>query len=175
MSPAAAIRVFVAALLAFALGGCALAPAVGADDARRIAGKTYVVTGASSGFGRGVASRLGGLGANVVLAARRTELLEEVAREVRNAGGKALVVTTDVASPDDVERLMSATLARFGRVDVWINNAGVGATGRFEDGGGSFTRGERESERRDLRQPHGIGAVPSAGQRNAGEHRFGRK
>jgi NAD(P)-dependent dehydrogenase (short-subunit alcohol dehydrogenase family) len=68
-----------------------------------------------------------------VLAARRTELLDGVAREVRNAGGSALVVTADVASPDDVEHLMSATLARFGGVDVWINNAGVGAPGRFKD------------------------------------------
>jgi len=133
MNSSAAIRLFVTALLTFALGGCALAPTVGADDARRIAGKTYVVTGASSGFGRGVAVRLGGLGANVVLAARRTELLEEVAREVRSAGGNALVVTTDVARPGDMERLMSATLARFGSVDVWINNAGVGVIGRFEE------------------------------------------
>jgi short-subunit dehydrogenase len=128
-----AFRLFAIALLVLGLGGCAVSPSVGPNDAGRIAGKTYVVTGASSGFGRGVAQRLGGLGANVVLAARRTGLLEEVADEVRSAGGSALVVTTDVARPADMDRLMSAALARFGRVDVWINNAGVGAIGRFED------------------------------------------
>jgi short-subunit dehydrogenase len=123
---------WVAILVAASLCGCSVAPRVGADDAQRVAGKTYVVTGASSGFGRGVAVRLGSLHAKVVVAARRTALLEEVATEVRASGGEALVVTTDVASPDDVERLAVAAERRFGRIDVWINNAGVGAIGRFE-------------------------------------------
>jgi short-subunit dehydrogenase len=100
-------------------------------DARQLAGKTYVVTGASSGFGRGVALRLGAERANVVLAARRTELLEEVAGQVRAAGGQALVVTTDVSKPEEVQRLADAAVQRFGRIDVWINNVGVGAIGRF--------------------------------------------
>lgn len=60
-------------------------------------------------------------------------LLEEVAALVRNAGGSALVVTTDVTEPEAVRNLMVATVARFGSVDVWINNAGTGAIGRFED------------------------------------------
>ncbi|KQQ86915.1 hypothetical protein ASF77_19535 [Massilia sp. Leaf139] len=97
-----------------------------------MAGKTYVVTGASSGFGRGVALKLGAMRANVVLAARRTAVLEEVAAQVRAAGGHALVVTTDVAQPEQVEALGAAALARFGRIDVWINNAGVGAIGEFD-------------------------------------------
>jgi len=113
------------------LGACANSPTVDDSDARRIASMTYVVTGASSGFGRGVAVRLGALGANVVLAARRTSLLEEVAQEVRRAGGNALPVTADVSRPQEVQQLMSAALARFGKVDVWINNAGVGAIGPF--------------------------------------------
>jgi short-subunit dehydrogenase len=70
--------------------------------------------------------------ANVVLAARRGAVLEEVAAQVRSAGGNALVVTTDVANPADVERLGAQTVARFGRIDVWINNAGVGAIGEFD-------------------------------------------
>jgi short-subunit dehydrogenase len=92
-----------------------------------------VITGASSGFGRGVALRLASHGANVVLAARRTELLEEVAAEASAAGGTPLVVTTDVSKPEDIQKLADATVARFGRIDVWINNAGVGAIGRFWD------------------------------------------
>jgi len=112
------------------LTGCATA--LSQDEARAVAGKTYVVTGASSGFGRGVALKLGAMRANVVLAARRTQVLEEVAAQVRSAGGTPLVVTTDVANPDDVERLAAATVQRFGRIDVWINNAGVGAIGEFE-------------------------------------------
>ena len=116
---------------ALLLGGCATA--LSAGDRAAIAGKTYVVTGASSGLGRGVAERLGGMGANVVLAARRADALEQVAAGIRAAGGSALVVPTDVADAVQVERLGQAALARFGRVDVWINNAGVGAIGRFED------------------------------------------
>ena len=58
-------------------------------DRKQTAGRTIVVTGASSGFGRGVALRLGEYGANVVLAARRTDVLEEVAAQIRAAGGKA--------------------------------------------------------------------------------------
>jgi short-subunit dehydrogenase len=117
---------------ALQLSGCAsgqLRP----RDQQSIAGKTFVVTGASSGFGRGVALELASHGANVVLAARRTELLEEVAAEARAAGGIPLVVTTDASKPEEVQRLASATIERFGRIDVWINNAGVGAIGPFWD------------------------------------------
>jgi short-subunit dehydrogenase len=71
--------------------------------------------------------------ANVVIAARRTDLLEEVAAEARAAGGQAVVVTADVGKPEDVRKLADAAVARFGQIDVWINNAGVGALGRFED------------------------------------------
>lgn len=102
-------------------------------DEARIAGSTYVVTGASSGFGQGVALKLGAHGANVVLAARRTDLLESVAAEVRELGGSALVVTTDVSRQEDVRRLARAAQARYGDIDVWINNAGVIAFGRFWD------------------------------------------
>lgn len=95
--------------------------------------RVVVITGASSGFGRGVALQLADQGARLVLAARRTELLEQLARECEERGGRALAVTTDVADPDDVARLADAAVREFGRVDVWINNAGVGAIGRFEE------------------------------------------
>ncbi|CAM3682866.1 SDR family NAD(P)-dependent oxidoreductase [Bordetella flabilis] len=123
----------LAALAVFILGGCAISPRIGPGDREHIAGKTFVVTGASSGFGRGVALELAARGANVVLAARRVEVLDEVAAQVRQRGGVPLVVRTDVGEARDVLALADATVARFGRIDVWINNAGVAALGRFED------------------------------------------
>lgn len=92
--------------------------------------KTIVVTGASSGIGKGVALALAARGAHVVLAARRSHLIEELAAQ---CGGNAMAVTTDVANPNDVENLGRAALARFPRIDAWINNAGVGAIGRFDE------------------------------------------
>ena len=121
------------ALLGALLAGCAAPSRLGQDDRQRIAGRTFVVTGASSGLGRGAALKLASYGANVVLAARRTEVLGEVADEARAAGGQPLVVTTDVSRPEEVERLAGAAVERFGRIDVWINNAAVAAIGRFED------------------------------------------
>ena len=113
-------------------GGCA-APRLSGKDRAVMLHRTFVVTGASSGFGRGVAERLGRGGANVVLAARRADVLEEVATAVRSNGGEALVVPTDVSDPVAVEALERAAVARFGRIDAWINNAGIGAIGRFWD------------------------------------------
>jgi short-subunit dehydrogenase len=120
---------FLLLLTAFALGGCAT---LSSDEQQGIAGKTYVITGASSGIGRGVALRLAQLHANVVLAARRTQVLDEVAAQATAAGGTPLVVTTDVAKVEDMRALMAAALNRFGRVDVWINDAGVGTIGQFD-------------------------------------------
>lgn len=114
------------------LAGCASSPLRSADR-KQFAGRCYVVTGASSGIGRGVALALGQAGANVVLAARGSAALDEVAAQIEAAGGTALAVTTDVSWPADVERLARSTLLRFGHIDGWINNAGVGLIGRFED------------------------------------------
>src|SRR3954469_15897193 len=77
------------------LSGCATTSQLSLSDQESVAGKTYVITGASSGFGRGVATKLASMHANVVLAARRTELLNEVAAEAKAAGGTPLVITTD--------------------------------------------------------------------------------
>ena len=122
-----------AAILVSPLAGCATSTHLRPAELQRIAGRTYVIVGASSGFGKGVALRLGQQRANVVLAARRTELLEQIATEIRASGGNALVVTTDIGKPEDVDALAKAAVARFGRVDVWMNVAGVGAIGRFWD------------------------------------------
>lgn len=127
------VRVLVlAAALAFGLllSGCASLPP---PRAQPFAGKTVVITGASSGFGRGMARAFSQRGANVVLAARRTELIEEAAAEARANGVRALAVTTDVSRPADMDRLAQAAVAEFGKVDVWINNAGVTAIGRLDE------------------------------------------
>lgn len=98
-----------------------------------LAGKVVVVTGASSGFGRGAAIALAEGGAAVVLAARRAPVLDALAATIKKAGGRAIVVPTDVANADDVERLAQITTEEFGQFDAWINDAGVAALGRFEN------------------------------------------
>ena len=96
-----------------------------------LSGKTVVIAGASSGIGRGAAERLAALGANVVVAARRGDVLDELAAEIAAAGGSALAVATDVSDSGAVARLADAAVGRFGRIDVWINNVGIGALGLF--------------------------------------------
>jgi NAD(P)-dependent dehydrogenase (short-subunit alcohol dehydrogenase family) len=124
-------RLFLPLLLLLP-AACAM-PTPRAEDRAAVAGRVWVITGASSGLGRGVAERAGSLGARVVLAARRAEALGEVARLIEASGGEALVVPTDVAAPGAAEALAEAAERRFGRVDVWFNNAGVAPVGRFEE------------------------------------------
>jgi len=95
-------------------------------------GKVIVITGASSGFGRGTALELAARGASVVLAARSAETLGELSRECEAAGGKALAIPADVSDRSAVEGLAREAIGRFGHFDVWINNAGVAAVGRFD-------------------------------------------
>lgn len=95
-------------------------------------GKVIVITGASSGFGKGAALEFARRGAKLALAARRANEIEELAAECRSAGGDAVACPTDVSQREDVERLAAMAVQSFGRIDVWINNAGVGAIGPFE-------------------------------------------
>jgi NAD(P)-dependent dehydrogenase (short-subunit alcohol dehydrogenase family) len=87
-----------------------------------LAGKTALISGVGPGLGRDVALLLATEGAGVVLAARRSEVLEAVAAEVRDLGGKALCVPTDITVADDCERVIEAAVA-FGGLDVLVNNA----------------------------------------------------
>lgn len=88
-------------------------------------GKSILVTGASSGIGRATAVAFGAAGARVALVARRRELLDEVAEEVRGQGGEPHVIPADVGDRDQVRACFASALDRFGRLDVTVSNAGV--------------------------------------------------
>ena len=91
-----------------------------------LAGKVALVTGASSGLGAGFAVALAQAGADVVLAARRRDGLEAACREVEKLGRSALAVPTDVTDPEACRALVQTAIGRFGRLDVLVNNAGMG-------------------------------------------------
>jgi NAD(P)-dependent dehydrogenase (short-subunit alcohol dehydrogenase family) len=87
-------------------------------------GRVAIVTGSGTGIGRATARVLAEYGADVVVAARRAELLERTAADIRQLGRRALVVPTDVTDADACERLVAAAVGEFGHVDVLVNNAG---------------------------------------------------
>ncbi len=87
-------------------------------------GDVAVVTGAGSGIGEGTAHVLARAGARVACAGRRIDNIERVARDIRDAGGDAIAVQTDVTVDADVERLMDAAVSEWGRLDILVNNAG---------------------------------------------------
>ena len=92
---------------------------------QNIEGKVVVITGASSGLGESTARHLAQLGATVVLGARRLDRIDALAAELTASGHAALAVQTDVTERAQVQRLVDAAIARFGRIDVMINNAGL--------------------------------------------------
>jgi NAD(P)-dependent dehydrogenase (short-subunit alcohol dehydrogenase family) len=87
---------------------------------------TALVTGASRGIGRAIATTFGGYGADVVCAARSTDAIEETAAMVEEAGGTAVAVETDVTDEADVAAVVEATVEAFGGLDCLVNNAGIG-------------------------------------------------
>ncbi|HEX4107266.1 MAG TPA: SDR family NAD(P)-dependent oxidoreductase [Solirubrobacteraceae bacterium] len=92
----------------------------------RLDDKVAVITGASSGIGRATMELFGREGARVVGSARRTEALEEALAAVNGAGGEGIVVSADLEDPTSGDRVAKAAIDTFGRIDVLINNAGVG-------------------------------------------------
>jgi short-subunit dehydrogenase len=102
-------------------------------DFTSLSGKVIVITGASSGFGKGAARAFAGHGALLALSARRQNLLDELAFDCETRGGRAIAHAADVSKSDQVESLARHAVDTYGGIDVWINDAGVGAIGRFDE------------------------------------------
>ena len=100
-----------------------------------IKGKVVIVTGASSGIGEATAREFGREGARVVLAARRLDRLEEIAKEIDTlgSGAETLVVQADLSRLEDIQSLIQRTMKRFGCIDVLVNNAGFGRLDWLEE------------------------------------------
>ena len=101
------------------------------SDGHSIEGKVVAITGASSGLGEATAVYLAGLGAKVVLAARRTEKLEALVASIVEKGGEAICVTTDVTKSEDLLALVKTAVSTYGQLDVMVNNAGYMAIAPF--------------------------------------------
>jgi NAD(P)-dependent dehydrogenase (short-subunit alcohol dehydrogenase family) len=95
--------------------------------------QVIVITGASSGIGLVTARQAARAGARVTLVARNGNDLERAVEGIRRHGGRAIQVVADVADPEQVERIAAATIAEFGRIDAWVNNAAVSMYGRITD------------------------------------------
>jgi 3-oxoacyl-[acyl-carrier protein] reductase len=109
--------------------------------------KVALVAAASRGLGRAVAEELSAEGASLIICSRKTETIEGVAQEIKNAsGGEVLGVAADVSNPADVTRLVQAGVERFGRIDILVTNAGGPPAGQFE----SFTLAHWEEATRLL-------------------------
>jgi NAD(P)-dependent dehydrogenase (short-subunit alcohol dehydrogenase family) len=99
---------------------------------RPLSGQVVIVTGASSGIGEETVRRLARGGAMLVIAARRIDRLEALARELDPTGQRVLALATDITREADRRRLVEETVAKFGRIDALVNNAGYGTRGPLE-------------------------------------------
>jgi hypothetical protein len=98
-----------------------------------LAEQVIVITGASSGIGLATAQMAAKRGAKVVLAARSDHTLADIVRQIQAQGGAAFAVCADVTLREDLERIASQAVTTFGRIDTWVNNAGVAIYGKLED------------------------------------------
>jgi short-subunit dehydrogenase len=100
---------------------------------KKLSEQVVVITGASSGIGLVTAREAARRGAKLVLAARAEDALQQLVEEIKGAGGEATYVVADVGREEDVRRVAEEALTRFGRIDTWVNNAGVSIYGRILD------------------------------------------
>ena len=106
--------------------------------------KVAAITGGTEGIGRATVLRLVEEGAKVAFCARRTEVLEAFATELRASGADVLAVAADASKPGEMERFINETVQRFGRIDILVNNAGSTAQGPFEGAGDESWRYDLE-------------------------------
>ena len=108
-------------------GDCERSPGIGSlmNGGMSLEGKKAIVTGAGRGIGRAIALELARSGADVALASRNVDDLESVADEISRIGRQALVVQTDVSISSQVHRMVATAIAKFGQVDVMVNNSGI--------------------------------------------------
>jgi short-subunit dehydrogenase len=99
---------------------------------RAVQEQVVVITGASSGIGRVTARRFAEKGARVVLGARNGKALKTLVEEIAQSGGQAVAAPTDVSRREQMEQLAQTAVSRFGRVDTWVNNAGVSIYSMFD-------------------------------------------
>ena len=102
-------------------------------DALRLEGKVALVTGASRGIGEAISRRFAREGASVALAARNEEACRRIARDIEASGGKAMSMKTDVTDAQSIAETVSAVVSKWGRIDVLVNNAGVGGPTPLSD------------------------------------------
>ncbi len=111
---------------------------------RILAGKRVVLTGVSSGIGRALATSLSQAGANLILAARSADKLEELAGTLSNGASRAFAVPTDLTAPEQRERLINAAVEKLGGIDILINDAGIASWGHFANSDESVMRSVME-------------------------------
>jgi NADP-dependent 3-hydroxy acid dehydrogenase YdfG len=104
-----------------------------AAQLKPISEQVIVITGASSGIGLATALMAAKRGAKVVLAARSDETLADIVKKIQDDGGIAFAVCADVTVRADLEQIASQAISTFGRIDTWVNNAGVAIYGKLED------------------------------------------
>lgn len=102
---------------------------------RQLADKRVIITGASSGIGWHLALQLAQYGCRMIVCARRKDRLDDLAAQVKSAGGACVVVAGDVCEPAIRQQLLEEASQHFGGVDILVNNAGIGAMGRFDEAG----------------------------------------
>src|SRR5579863_5367026 len=95
--------------------------------------QVVVISGAASGIGRASARRFAAGGARVVVGARSSEGVAAILRDIKEAGGQGTGMEVDVSNRSQVEALAALAINTYGRIDTWVNNAGVSIYGRFED------------------------------------------